>query len=75
VLARGGKVVVITNRDANHDPDTQRNLVDLGLKFDASRVCVLGRAGLDKTETRPDACGGAGLSMTRTGAVAWSAKG
>ena len=43
VLARGGKIAAITNRNANAEAATRANLIDLGLDYDPRTVCILGR--------------------------------
>lgn len=54
VLSSGGKLAVITNRNADYNNVTFANLVRLGLNDDRRKVCVLGRVNkLDKEENNP----------------------
>lgn len=48
VVARGGKVALVTNRDKSMDEATWQNLLALGLPLTAENTCVLGRSAQDK---------------------------
>jgi predicted secreted acid phosphatase len=50
VLRLGGRVVVITNRDADQNVHTRTNLRNIGLEYHPGRVCVLGRSDEDTEE-------------------------
>lgn len=50
VLARGGRIAAITNRNANAEAATLKNLIDLGLDYDPRTVCILGRIDRDRQE-------------------------
>ena len=49
VVARGGKVALVTNRDKSMDDATWQNLLALGLPLTAENTCILGRTAQDKT--------------------------
>lgn len=49
VVARGGKVALVTNRDKSMDEATWQNLLALGLPLTAENTCILGRTAQDKT--------------------------
>jgi predicted secreted acid phosphatase/endonuclease/exonuclease/phosphatase family metal-dependent hydrolase len=53
VIASGGKVAIITNRDMSQDRFSWSNLVRLGLRGDSRRVCVVGRSDPDKQSANP----------------------
>ena len=48
VVARNGKVALITNRDKTLDKHTWNNLLALGLPLNTSNTCVVGRTSKDK---------------------------
>jgi predicted secreted acid phosphatase/endonuclease/exonuclease/phosphatase family metal-dependent hydrolase len=48
VLHSGGKLAIITNRDAAYEEIARENLVRLGLRDDRRNVCILGRRPIDK---------------------------
>lgn len=60
VLESGGKIAVITNRNAEFNEATRDNLIRLGMKDDRGKVCILGRSDVDKKAKNPDACDGQG---------------
>ena len=49
VLREGGKIGLITNRDASLNEHTWRNLLELGLPLTAQNACLLGRSQADIT--------------------------
>jgi predicted secreted acid phosphatase len=53
VLALGGKIAIVTNRDADQLAATAENLRKLGFSTDAANVCVLGRPPKATFETPP----------------------
>ena len=54
VLDSGGKIAVITNRDADFEEVARGNLVRLGMRDDRRKVCVLGRRAMDTQAGNPD---------------------
>jgi len=54
VLSSGGKIAVITNRDADLEEAARGNLVRLGMRDDRRRVCILGRRAIDTQAGNPD---------------------
>lgn len=53
VLDSGGKIAVITNRNAEFEEVARRNLVRLGMRDDRKRVCILGRRPADTQTGNP----------------------
>lgn len=48
VLAAGGKIALITNRNRSQDPHTWANLRALGFPIEPHNTCILGRTQADK---------------------------
>ncbi|MDF0522852.1 HAD family acid phosphatase [Bradyrhizobium yuanmingense] len=47
VLGNGGKIAIISNRDADLEEAARQNLVRLGMRDDRRKVCILGRRSVD----------------------------
>jgi len=54
VIDLDGRVVVITNRPADLNRETRENLTLQGLDLDPAKLCVLGRADVDRKKHNPD---------------------
>ncbi len=53
LLERGGRLAVVTNRDAADDAHTRANLVKIGVPAEGPQVCVLGRSAADRKRNNP----------------------
>lgn len=49
VLAKGGKLALITNRNREQDRHTWNNLLQVGLAVNSENTCLMGRTPKDKT--------------------------
>ena len=47
VLDSGGKIAIISNRDADLEEVARQNLIRLGMRDDRRKVCILGRRAID----------------------------
>ncbi len=54
LLERGGRLAVVTNRDAADDAHTRANLLRIGVPAEDPAVCVLGRSAADRKRDNPD---------------------
>ncbi|MFQ5348435.1 MAG: HAD family acid phosphatase, partial [Rhodothalassiaceae bacterium] len=53
LLASGGRLAVVTNRDAADDDHTRANLRRIGVAVDNPAVCVLGHSAADRQRNNP----------------------
>ncbi|RMD90547.1 MAG: hypothetical protein D6807_01510 [Alphaproteobacteria bacterium] len=53
LLVSGGRLAVVTNRDAADDDHTRANLRKIGVPADSPAVCVLGRSAADRKRNNP----------------------